>query len=259
MLKVKNVHVAINQRAVLSNFCVDLHRSELVVVLGPNGAGKSTFLKTLSGELKCDSGEILFEDKAISEWPVEYLALRMAVLPQESELNFPFLVEEVVALGRYPHSSGSAVDAAIVKDAMKEVDIQHLAERAYNTLSGGEKQRVHIARVFAQILDGSTNKEKKILLLDEPNSQLDIEHQHKLMLSLLALKQSGVCIVIVMHDFNLAAQYADRVMVIGDQALLAFGRVEQVFTTAMFKEVFNVEATLLEHPDTGRPVIVSKL
>lgn len=259
MLCADRLCIALRNKPVLADVSLKLTCPELVVVIGPNGAGKTTFLKALSGELPCDRGNVTLDNKPISAWPVEALAQRMAVLPQASALNFPFHVEEVVALGRFPHSSGARVDACLVEKSLELMDVTHLSERAYNTLSGGEKQRVQIARVFAQILHAPNESDKKLLLMDEPSSQLDIEHQHRLMVTLQTLKASGVLSVVVMHDFNLAAQYADRILVLAETELYAEGNVEDVFVPDMFKNVFNVDTTVMQHPESGRPVVISKL
>lgn len=254
MLQAEKLSVELGGKAVLKDLTVCVDPSEFIAIIGPNGAGKSTLLRTLSGELTSRSGAICLLGKAAHEWQSRELAQRMAVLPQSTQLNFPFLVEDVVAMGRMPHSSGRRKDEQITTEMMQRMDVLHLKKVPYTELSGGEKQRVQLARVMAQVIQDDDNQ-PRLLLLDEPTAALDIAHQHSLMRFLKELNAFGVAVITVLHDFNLAAQYADKLLSLDNGVIAAFARPEEVITQVHLEQVFGVKALILEHPHTGRPIV----
>lgn len=223
----------------------------LTGLLGPNGAGKTTLLRLVAGVLPPAAGAVLVDDGAGSRVPVDALprrqrARRIALLEQESSATVPLLVREVVALGRVPYRSwwGSDPDEAAVDRALAAADASHLADRPWGSLSGGERQRVHIARALAQ--------QPELLLLDEPTNHLDVSAQ----LSLLAFVRSlGTTTVAALHDLNLAATFCDHVLVLSSGRLAAAGPPEDVLTPDLVRAVYHVDADVLVHPRTGRPVI----
>ncbi|TQL04625.1 putative F420-0 ABC transporter ATP-binding protein [Cellulomonas sp. SLBN-39] len=227
-------------------------------VLGPNGAGKSTLLRLVAGLLPPGAGAVLVSDPdapapaaGAPTTPVHLLPRRrraqhVALLEQESAAAVPLGVREVVALGRTPYRSlwGTDPDAGAVDRALSAARADHLADRAWSTLSGGERQRVHVARALAQ--------EPSLLLLDEPTNHLDVSAQ----LALLQLVHDlGVTTVAALHDLNLAAAHCAHVLVLDRGRLAAAGPPEQVLTPALLRTVYGVEADVLTHPRTGRPVI----
>ena len=233
-------------KALLARTDLRLSPGRVTAILGPNGAGKSTLLALLSGERRPDQGQVLLDDTDIARIAAPALALRRAVMAQEGAVSFDFLVREVVELGRYPHRSRPAVDeGALVAQAMADADVAHLAPRVFNTLSGGEKARVHLARVLAQ----ST----RWLLLDEPTAALDLAHQHQV-LGLLRRQAhaQGRGVALVLHDLNLALRYADEAVLLADAALQAAGPVREVLSPARVLAVWGVRGTVAQAAD-GTP------
>jgi heme transport system ATP-binding protein len=180
----------------------------------------------------------------------------MAVLPQLSLLNFPYTVEEVVMLGRTPHSSGYTRDRDIVRQVMDATDTSRIRQRIYTQLSGGEKQRVQLARVMAQVW-AEESPAARLLLLDEPTTALDLSHQQLIMHTLRQLAGSGCGVVMVAHDFNLVAAIADQVCALHQGCQHSYGSPDTVLCPSVFREVFQVEVSVGTHPETGRPRVFS--
>ncbi len=231
---------------------------EFVALLGKNGAGKSTLMRALSGDLAPTSGEVHMEDRPLSQWSTRERARMRAVLPQQGTLAFGFTGLEVASMGRYPHCGGTpgARDLEIAREALAAVSADHLAHRRVTTLSGGEKARVQLARVLAQLWPegGAANR---YLLLDEPTASLDPAHQHlalSLAKQMAAERKFGV--LAVLHDLNLASQYADRIVLLKDGRVLENGPPEDVLTTAALAQCLAIEATIVRHPKDGRRVVV---
>jgi iron complex transport system ATP-binding protein len=227
-------------------------------VVGPNGAGKSTLLKTFCGDLTPTLGTVRLEGKPLREWRALAQARKRAVLPQESSLNFPFTVQEVVLMGRSPHvrTTEQPLDYRIAREALGRVAMWPLAERDYATLSGGEKQRVQLARVLAQIWEVSETGQR-YLLLDEPTNNLDLAHQHHTLAIAKAMSQEGVGVLAILHDLNLAAQYADRIALLCRGSLAGVGQPHEVFTRERISEVFALPVLVTKHPCLDCPLIVS--
>ncbi|GCE78140.1 putative F420-0 ABC transporter ATP-binding protein [Cellulomonas biazotea] len=218
----------------------------LTGLLGPNGAGKSTLLRLVAGLLAPERGAVLVGDQPVASMARRGRARRIALLEQESSSSVPLTVREVVALGRIPYRSlwGSDAGDEAVDRALVAADATHLADRPWSTLSGGERQRVHVARALAQ--------EPEVLLLDEPTNHLDVSAQ----LSLLAfVRDLGTTTVAALHDLNLAAAFCEHVVVLSAGRLAAAGHPREVLRPALLREVYGVDADVLEHPRTGRPVI----
>jgi len=218
MIEARGIKVTRKERPILGGVDFRAGAGKVTAILGANGAGKSTLLRVLCGDLKPDEGEVRISRRLLADWHPADLARVRAVVPQSSALNFPFTVLEVVLQGRAPHFEGkeAGVDESAAIAALEVVDLTRHAGRDYTTLSGGERQRVHLARAIAQIgLEG----EGRCLLLDEPTSSLDLRHQHDVLRVVRRFAESGGCAVVVLHDLNLCARYADKVF------LLHYGRV----------------------------------
>lgn len=218
---------------------------QIEALVGPNGAGKTTLLRLLSGELKPTAGSITFENQSLSRWSAEELATRRALLTQSPRLDFAFSVREVVAMGRAPHHERieRKQDDEIIEAVIAELDLAALASRPFPSLSRGEKQRVQLARVLAQI-DGPEGQPKRHLFLDEPVNHLDLAHQH-LTLSLARRRaERGHAVVVVLHDLNLALRYTDQVTMLDHGCQIARGAPEEIFEPDRLRKVFGVEATV---------------
>jgi len=195
----------------LEDISLDISAGDIVAIAGPNGAGKSSLLSLIAGDIALDQGSATFNGEALTREHAQNRAKKLAFLQQLSLLNFPYLVEEVVALGRIPHQSGKAVDQKHINAAFTSTDMFHLRHRPYTELSGGEKQRTQLARVFAQ-LAGEPDLTGKLLLLDEPTSALDLSHQQQILVAINDLAKRGCAIVIVIHDLNLASSVSNHLL-----------------------------------------------
>jgi len=224
----------------------------VLALVGPNGAGKSTLLSVLAGDLTPAAGAVLLDGRPLSAFRPRALALRRAVMPQQTLLQFAFSAFEVALMGRGPHLGArrgeSDADLAIVREALARVDALELAGRAYPSLSTGEQQRVTLARVLAQ--------QAPILLLDEPTAALDIRHQELVMQIAREQAAAGGAVLIVVHDLNLAAACAGRVAVLQRGRLVACGAPWEVLTAELLATVFEHPITVLSHPLHDRPLIL---
>ena len=256
MLEATDIHYTIGDTRILQDVAISVDAGEMVALCGPNGAGKSTLLRILSGEVTASSGEVRFRDTPIEQWPTATLAQSRAKLSQESQLTFSFRVSEVVEMGRFPHNTPGE-NAQIIADCMAQVDITDLANRYYTSLSGGEKQRVHLARVLAQLTSEAT--EPKLLLLDEPTSALDMLHQEVALQTAHTLcREQQFGVIVVLHDLNLAASWADRILLMKEGGVVHKGSPHEVLTHAILREVYGIDVLVLEHPKTGRPIITTE-
>lgn len=253
-LKLTSVSAAPWGNALLENINFTLDAGSILALAGPNGAGKSSLLKLISGDLQCSTGSLAFRERPLTDWPVEERAQHLAVLPQLSLLNFPYTVEEVILLGRIPHNSGRLRDREILESVLQLTDTASLRDRLYTQLSGGEKQRTQLARVFAQVWEESS-LDGKLLLLDEPTSALDMAHQQQMLSTVHLLARRGCAVVLVIHDLNLAASIADQILVLDKGKQVAMGPPAQVMTPQLFRQVFQVDVTVERHPRHGYPVI----
>ncbi|MEO8277653.1 MAG: heme ABC transporter ATP-binding protein, partial [Thermoanaerobaculia bacterium] len=215
MIGAAEISYSAGGREILSDVSFAADAGELVAIVGPNGAGKSTMMKLLASDLLPDAGEIHIAGKTLGSWRRDDLARRRAVMPQGATPAFDYRVLEVVLLGRAPHSRGVELDRdlAIAAAALAEVEARNLAERKVATLSGGERQRVDLARALAQVWEG-TEREPAVLLLDEPTSALDLARQHAALATEKRFAARGNTVVAVLHDLNLAAQYADKLLLL---------------------------------------------
>jgi len=255
-LEVRDLDLHIGRKPLLHQVSLAVRPGEVLAVLGPNGAGKSSLLKIMAGEHRVYHGELRLNGQDYKRWKSNQIAHLVGVLPQQSQLMFPFSVTEVVTLGRIPHSTGRIKDAEIVQQAMKRVDAMHLSDALYPSLSGGEKQRVQLARVLAQIWQESALGHR-YLLLDEPTSALDVSHQHHTLKLARAFAHEGVGVLTVLHDLNLAAQYADRIVIMDKGEVVTEGSVEEVLTPQKIRPVFNIDVAVMPHPTLDRPLVVN--
>jgi iron complex transport system ATP-binding protein len=257
MLKVTNLNFTIGKKQILKDLNLEFLPGQFNMILGPNGSGKSTFLKTLSGELQGYSGEVLYGNKKLENINKADLAKFRAVMSQQPELSFPLTVDEVVMMGRYPHFGFQPTkkDEAICKEIMARMNIESFCDRNYLTLSGGEKQRVQYARVLGQIWDLPAAG-CRYLFLDEPLNSLDINYQQEFLQIAREFTQETTVLVAVIHDLNLAIQYADQLYFLKEGRMVANGAVNQIITADVIKDIFNVEVFVLENPVNNKPLVV---
>ncbi|MFL0809188.1 MAG: heme ABC transporter ATP-binding protein [Agarilytica sp.] len=255
-LRLREVSYVTSSRPLLNKVSLDIPSGSITAIVGQNGAGKSTLLNIVSGDLKATSGDISLQNTALHVFDRSELCKRIAYLPQNNVLNFPFTVREVIRLGRIPHSTGNVIDESIVNAALESMDLVHLSERLYTRLSGGEKQRCQVARVLTQIWR-EEDAPSRCLLLDEPTSSLDLAHNQKLMSVIKDFSQRGVTVIIVVHDINLAAAHATNIVALKDGSLVAQGHPNEIFTSRNIEHIFDVEMNVFQDPETGRNILLS--
>ena len=243
-----DVGVELDGAVVLDGITLDVVPGDVLVLVGPNGAGKSTLLGVLSGERRPTRGSVTIDGREFGEIRHAELARMRSMLTQENAVSFPFLVSEVVAMGRSPwaRTVEGRDDVAIVRAAMDATDIAHLARRRYTALSGGERARVSLARVLAQ--------NTPIVFLDEPTASLDLRHQEDVMRVARGLAAEGRSVVVVLHDLSLASAYGDRLALINAGRLEAVGAPAEVLTEERVERVYGLPVEL--HLVNGRPVVV---
>lgn len=255
MLRVASLSLAAGGRTLLRGVSFEVAGGELLALIGPNGAGKSSLVHAAIGDRAAARGAVIFAGRPIGDWPDRERACRIALLPQSSLLSFPFTVRDVVMLGRSPHGSGLLMDGRIVDEACEAADIGHLKDALYTRLSGGEKQRVQLARVMTQVWR-EEDAGARLLLLDEPVAALDLGHQQLIMERVAAFARAGVAVVMVMHDISLAARHADRMLALRGGGAIAQGMPGEVVTTANVRRLFETDARVITHPTAGTPVVL---
>jgi iron complex transport system ATP-binding protein len=230
----------------------------LTAIIGPNGAGKSTLLDLLAGRTKPDSGSIAFGGIPIADWSVLDLARRRAFLPQAPEVAFDIRVRDLVALGRSPYhgTSAGSLDPLAIETALKRTDAWQFHDRLYHRISGGERQRVQLARAIAQLWrPPNADSEARTLMLDEPTASLDPGHRLAVMRLLRDLVGGGIGVVIALHDLNDAARFADAVVLLERGRIIGRGTPQSVLQPQTLSEVYGAQAEMLRAGD-GRTAIV---
>ncbi|SMY33462.1 heme ABC transporter ATP-binding protein [Photobacterium andalusiense] len=250
----RNLQLTLANKVLLDNFSIDIKAGQVTALLGPNGAGKSTLLKILCGEMSPESGEVAFFNRDINDWQRAELARHLGILPQHSSLSFGFTCKEVVELGTMPLCLSRQEIDRITSQTMANTDVLELAQRLYPTLSGGEKQRIHFARVLTQL---SQADDKCILMLDEPTSALDLAHQHKTLQMAQTMAAQGAAVIVVLHDLNLAAQYAQRMVIIQHGKIQADGTPWQALDPAVINAVYGWQVSVHAHPIHDYPFLLS--
>ncbi|TDS07456.1 heme ABC transporter ATP-binding protein [Sphingobacterium paludis] len=253
MLRVEKVHYEVKGRKLLRDVSLQIRKGEVVALLGSNGAGKSTLMKVLCGEYRPTSGVVTLNGKRLDRYDPRTLARSRAMLSQQQHVSLAFTVDEIVMMGRYPHfkSSPSLLDKEVVEEVMALCGVDMLAHRIFMSLSGGEQQRVQLARTLAQVWENPDS----LLLLDEPISALDMHYQQKVLAIAKALSRRGFMVVLVVHEVNFAATYADRIIMLKHGRKLFDGTPVEVLNPANIYTVFSVEASVELNPRTLRPYV----
>lgn len=252
MIEADAVCMKVRQATLLHNVSVQLRGGETVAIVGPNGAGKSTLLRLLSGDLRCTGGGVRLKGRDLASFSSRDLANHRVMLSQHVNVSFPFTVEEIVAMGAGDRPR--AIAAPLVDAAIAELDLTPFRHRELPTLSGGEQQRAHFARVLVQLACGEAEHGPGVLLLDEPTSSLDLRHQINLVETAKRRARTGTAVVAVLHDLNLAVRFADRIIVLRKGTVAADGSPAQTITSQMISDVFDVETNI--GSEDGQPYVL---
>ncbi len=256
MLRAEQVSYKIGNSFLLENFSLNFEAGIFHVIMGANGAGKTTLMRLLAGSLIPTSGEVYLSDKPVRTYSKKDLACRRAVLSQQYNVNFPIAAKEIAMMGRYPYFATvpSQRDREICNESLRKMRSVELSDREYNSLSGGEAQKIQMSRVLAQIW-GAEAENKKILFLDEPVSHLDLKYQRELLNTARELCDKNIMIIAILHDINLALQYADRMVFLKSGRLVhSIGDPGEI-NSDLIKEVFDVDASVME-VGGGRRLVV---
>ena len=258
MLRAENLTFHIGNTCLIDNVSLTLAPGEFTMVLGPNGAGKSTLLKLLTGVETPRHGEIWYGNRPLPSISLPTLAKEKAVLSQLLSLPFDLNVSDVVMMGRYPYFdlNPTADDRQIVADCLESVGMLSFKTRAFMSLSGGEKQKVHLARVLAQLHRLPGDDSVKYLFLDEPISALDIHYQHQILGLVQQLAARNMVVFVIVHDINLALHYAQKVILMNEGRIYGMGSAHEVLTATAIEAVFQLKPHFMTHPETGRRVMV---
>jgi len=260
MIKVQHIQVKKEKKTILQDISFEIAPGKMVVAIGRNGAGKSTLLETMTGSNAISKGEITWDGQQMEKMNLRDLANRRAVLSQQISVNFPIRVSELVEMGTYVSSqlrSQAEIDQ-IVYEALHKVDMLSFSERPFNTLSGGEKTRVLLAKCLAQLHTAHTPSAHQYLFLDEPTASLDIEQQFNMLALVRELTQEmNLGVFAVLHDINLAAQFGDEIILLKAGKIHFSGKPKQVLSSENLQEVLGIHAIVQTHPIYNCPHIIS--
>ena len=238
-IDVEKLRVQFGDTEILKGVDLEVKDQEFVGVIGPNGSGKSTLLKCIYRVLEPNAGLVVLDGKKLKDYPVKELAKKVAVVAQHNYYNFEFSVQEVVMMGRAPHKRtlerDNAKDFQLVHEALKKVNMEEFEERTFSTLSGGEQQRIILARALTQ--------QTPCLILDEPTNHLDIKYQLQLM---DIVKGLGLTVISAIHDLNIAAMYCDKLFVMKDGKIVGYGTPEEMLTKERIREIYEVDAEVMK-------------
>ena len=251
--RTNDVALTIRGATLVDGIDLSINKGEAVAIVGPNGAGKSTLLRLMSGDLKPTRGHMHLKARDLASYAPRDLAMHRAVLSQHVNVSFPFTVQEIVTMGAGEASLAAA--RPVVEAMLHELDLMPFRDRELTTLSGGEQQRAHFARVLVQLHVGEATHGPALLLLDEPTSSLDMRHQIDLIEIAKRRARNGTAVVAVLHDLNLATRFADRIVVLQQGRVVADGKPAAVVTDAMLRDVFEIDASL-GHDDDGSPYLL---
>ena len=254
MYQVSDVSLRLDQKAILRQINLAVHPGSFVAIVGPNGAGKSSLLKVMAREYVPDCGRITINKKVSGSYSPKDLSLVRAVLSQHASVQFSFSVEQVITLGRHAHLTTKKENSAIVEEVMTLTNTHYLRDRIYPTLSGGEKQRVQLARVLTQVWEDPGFP--RYILLDEPTSSLDIAQQQNIFGLAREVCDRNIGVLAIIHDLNQAVQYADELYFLREGRILASGDAHQVFTKENIEETFCCPVNIHHDPCNDCPYII---
>ena len=241
-IKTENINVVIDNNNIVKDINIEVDNKEVIGIIGPNGSGKSTLLKCIYRLLKPNAGLVKFDDVDIKNISIKESSKKVAVLSQHNNYDFDFTVKDIVLMGRSPHKKfmerDNKNDYDLVNDALRKVDMINFKDRSFQSLSGGEQQRVILARALAQ--------QPKCLILDEPTNHLDIKYQLQLM---RIVKSLNIEVIAAIHDLNIAAMYCDKIYVLKDGKIVQYGTPKEILTPQLIKNVYEVDTKLIVDKD----------
>ena len=241
-LNLESVSVRLDNRQILKDVSLEINEAEIVSVIGPNGAGKSTLLNVLTGDINPDSGKIVYDNKQLKQISIQERAFTRSVMSQMQTLVFNFIVKDVIEMGwlQRGNSDFSNNFSMAFENVTKECNVHNLIHRKFNSLSGGEQRRVHFARTLLQLWRPSESNDPRYLLLDEPTANLDLSSEMLLMNILKKRASMNVGILVILHDLNLASHFSDKIAIIKDGELMAFGEPEKIMEDAFLTSIYEV-------------------
>ena len=240
-LSLKSVSLKLDNRQILKDVSLEINEGEIVSVIGPNGAGKSTLLNVLTGDISPDSGDIIYDNKQLNKISIQERAFTRSVMSQMQTLVFNFNVKDVIEMGwlQRGNSDFSSNFSMAFEAVTTECNVHNLVHRKFNSLSGGEQRRVHFARTLLQLWRPSQSNDPRYLLLDEPTANLDLSSEMLLMNILKARASSNIGILIILHDLNLASHFADKIAIMKDGEIKAFGKPEEIMTDDFLTSIYE--------------------
>lgn len=253
MLQAESISYRIQSKTIVDNCSLTVSPGTFTAIVGPNGAGKTSLLRILTGEISRYAGSVTLNGRNTASIRSREWSKLRAVLPQHTSVNFPFTVEKIIEVGRYPHLTTRKENERIINEILGLTGLNTFKQRVYQTLSGGEQQRVQMARVMAQIWD--EDDFPKYLLLDEPTASLDLAQQHFLLRLARELCQRNIGILAILHDLNLAAQYADTILFLKEGRTVAYGDVAAIMKREVVEETFSYPVKILYDEESNRPMI----
>lgn len=255
ILSIKDLNVSFGKHEILKNVNLEINRGKFITIVGPNGSGKTTLLKSISKLINIEQNVIYINGKDLNSIKVRDMAKQISVVPQNTDVTYEFTCYDVVKMGRYPYvnrfKGETEEDIAIVESAMQRTKVDHLKDRFFTEISGGERQRVILAQAIAQ--------EPDIMLLDEPISNLDPQYQIDILDTIKQLSlEEELTVIAVLHDLNFAAMYSDEIVLLKNGSIFKTGEVSQILTEANIKYIFDTEVMVYKSPVVDGPHIYSK-
>ncbi|MGV8938598.1 MAG: heme ABC transporter ATP-binding protein [Allorhizobium sp.] len=256
MIRARNIAFVRSGRTIIAPTDITIDAGRLTVIVGPNGAGKSTLMKLLCGEISASEGLISYGGRDIRALSAGELAQRRAVLPQTTTLSFPFTVLEVVRMGAV--ANGSLMPTQAARDALAKIGLEEFEARQYRKLSGGEQQRVQFARALAQVPDAISNGQPRALFLDEPTASLDLRHQIAVLETARGFARDGGAVLAILHDLNLAAEFADHLLIMADGRVVSSGPPQQTIQEDVIARVYGIQGAVGQLPAGHIPFVLSQ-
>jgi len=247
---IKNLSWEVNSKKILDDISLSISSGEIITILGPNGAGKSSFLKIISGDLKCTEGQIYFDQSNLDDISIQDRSFIRSVMSQSQDVVYDFSTREIIEMGwldrgisNYSEDFKKAID-----QISEECSVKNLLEQSFNTLSGGEKRRVHFARTLVQLWRPSGSDDPRYMFLDEPTANLDILHEQKMMKLIQKKRDEGLGILLILHDLNLAAKYSDQIALFNNGKLIDKGFPKTVLTEETLSAVYGLKMDVEKNP-----------